>query len=481
MTIEQFPLISRATIFGNPDHVGVKLSPNGQHLTYIAPWEGVLNIWFAEGKDLSKARPLTKDQGRGIRTYSWCQDNEHILYTQDKDGDENWHIYGVSIHDEAVQDFTPFEGVQAHIAHISPQHSTKVLVLINHRRQDFHDLYELNITSGHLNCIYENNQFVDLITDDEFAIHFGVAPTADGGSQIYRFTLDEVGAQKMEAFLTIPETDFLTTNPLGLSKDKEWLYLSYSLGRNTSALVSLHIQTKEIKIIGEDTKADFSDALIHPTKKHIQAFASTYDRKHWQIVDPSIEPDFTYLRSVAHGDIEVISRSLDDQYWIVCFLRDVGAPHYYLYTRGKKSAQFLFSGRASIDKLPMTEMLPCVISSRDGLELVCYLSLPANVRQASPGVPEKPLPMVLLVHGGPWARDTWGYDSMHQWLSNRGYAVISVNYRGSTGFGKAFLNAGNGEWARKMHDDLLDVVEWAVANKITHRETIAIMGGSYGG
>lgn len=482
MAIEKLPIISRSVLFGNPDHMGVRVSPNKAYLSYIAPMNGVLNIWVAPLHDVQKARCITHDTNRGIRSYSWAQDNAHILFAQDKDGDENWHIYAVDLQTEIVRDLTPYENVHASIAHMSALKPHVFLASVNRRRQDFHDLYEIEIATGKSRVIYENNEFVDLITDDEFVVRFASAPTAEGGAILYRLVTSALSVEPvMEKFLEIGEPDFLTTNPLGLSKDNKHLYMSYSLGRNTSALASVDIETKQVTILGEDSKADFSDALIHPTEKNIQAFASTYERKTWKVLDDTIAEDLKYLRSLAQGELEIISRSLDDTVWIACFLRDVGAPHYYLYERTKKKTQFLFSGRESLDDLPLAEMTPVIIPSRDGQSLVSYVTLPHDVSTIKPGVPTSPLPMVLLVHGGPWARDSWGYDSIHQWLSNRGYAVLSVNFRGSTGFGKNFINLSHGQWGAKMHDDLMDAVNWAIDEGIAKKEYIAIMGGSYGG
>lgn len=482
MVFENTPLISRSILFGNPDHTCVRISPNKAYISYVAPLNGVLNIWIAKLEDLSNPKCITKDTNRGIQGYSWGQDNCHILYAQDKDGDENWHIYSVHIETLFVKDLTPYENVHASIAHITPQKPSSFLALINKRRQDFHDLYEIEISSGKTHLVYENNKYVDLITNDDFSIHFGVAPTADGGAEMYQFKpSNEKGTYTIEKFLQIPEPDFLTTSPLGLSKDSKSLYMMYSLQRNTAALVSVDIETRAVHVLAEDEEADFCDALIHPTDKRIQAFASNYERKKWQVIDTEINADFEYLQEIAIGEIEIISRSLDDEIWIVCYLRDVGAPHYYIYNRAQKTSQFLFSGRASLDKLPLARMMPMIIQSRDGLNLVSYLTLPAGVQTLDEKIPHAPLPMVLLVHGGPWARNSWGYDSMHQWLSNRGYAVLSVNFRGSTGFGKDFINASYGQWSKRMHDDLVDAVNWAVSQKIAHKEKIAIMGGSYGG
>jgi dipeptidyl aminopeptidase/acylaminoacyl peptidase len=221
--------------------------------------------------------------------------------------------------------------------------------------------------------------------------------------------------------------------------------------------------------------------MIHPTEKNIQAVAFTYERKHWQIIDESIADDLAYLSTVAEGEVEVVSRTLDDRYWMVVYVMDDGPVQYYLYDREVQKAEFLFTYRKALEGLALAKMHTMVIKSRDGRDLVSYYTLPVGSDSDGDGYPDEPLPMVLYVHGGPWSRDNWDYNPVHQWLANRGYAVMSVNFRGSTGFGKAFINAGNLEWGGKMHDDLIDAVEWAVREEIADPDRVAIMGGSYGG
>jgi dipeptidyl aminopeptidase/acylaminoacyl peptidase len=213
----------------------------------------------------------------------------------------------------------------------------------------------------------------------------------------------------------------------------------------------------------------------------MQAVAFNYARPEWKVLDRSIQADLDYLKTVAGGDISVTSRTLDDRTWTVAYLMDNRPVRFYLYDRTARRARFLFTNRKALEDLPLATMHPVVIESRDGQDLVSYLTLPVDSDRGRRGRPDRPLPMVLAVHGGPWARDGWGLIPEHQWLANRGYAVLSVNFRGSTGFGKRFINAANGEWAGKMHDDLIDAVNWAVQERIADKDRIAIMGGSYGG
>ncbi len=471
------PLIPRQVLFGNPDRAAVRWSPDGRYLSYLAPLEGVLNVWVAPRDDLSAARPITHDTHRGIRYYTWAYTNSHILYLQDRDGDENWRLYCVDLETDAVRELTPLEHVRAEVQEISPETPDEILVGLNDRRPQFHDLYRLNIRTGDRELVIRNDDFAGFVTDLQYRVRYAVRMTPDGGQQILCPT-KEGG---WEPYIEIGMEDALTTHPLGFDQTGETLYLFDSRGRDTAALVALDTKRNRTEVLFIDPHADASDIMMHPLTRHVEAVASTYLRKRWQVLDENIAEDLAYLETVADGEIEVVSRTLDDQLWIVAYLLDDGPVRYYRYDRPQKRVTFLFTNRQALEGTPLVKMHSTIIPARDGMELVSYYSLPLNADNDGDGLPDKPLPMVLYVHGGPWGRDTWGYNAIHQWLANRGYAVLSVNFRGSTGFGKAFINAGNLEWGRKMHNDLIDAVEWAVQKGIADRKRIAIMGGSYGG
>jgi len=470
-------LIPREVLFGNPDKSSVQLSPDGTKISYRAPVDGVMNVWVGPADDPTAAKPVTHDTNRGIRIYGWTYTNEHILYIQDKEGDENWRAYSVNLNTGETIDLTPLEGVQARIQQFSPKFPNEFLVALNDRVPQLHDLYRVNIDTGERTLVLENEGFLGFVTDDDFNVRFAMRLTPDGGNQILKAT-EEGG---WEPFMEILMEDILTTSPVWFDKTGKTLYMIDSRSRDTSALFALDLETGEQTLIAEDPKADLSDVMVHPTEKNVQAVAFTYERKHWQILDESIAEDLAYLRTVADGDVEVTSRTLDDSYWMVVYLMDNGPVRYYRYNREAQEAQFLFTHRGELEGLPLVEMHPVVVKSRDGLNLVSYYTLPVESDSDGDGYPTEPLPMVLYVHGGPWFRDNWGYNPIHQWLANRGYAVMSVNFRGSTGFGKAFINASNLEWGKKMHDDLIDAVDWAIREGIADAEQVAVMGGSYGG
>jgi len=470
------PLIPRKILFGNPDKTQAQISPNGTKIGYLAPLNGVLNVWVGPSDNLDAARPVTKDTYRGIRFFVWAFTNDHILYIQDKAGDENWRIYSTNLESGEIMDLTPLEGVQARIERTSHKFPDQILISINDRVPQLHDLHLLNIVTGETRLVQKNEGFAAFITDDDFKVRFARRMTPDGGNDLLKPTKDG-----WTIFTRIGMEDSLTTDAIGFDKTGKILYMMDSRGRNNAALVALDTETEEARLLASDQKADLSDAIFHPTEKNAQAAAFTYERKRWQILDPTIEEDFARIRTIADGDFRVVSRTLDDSAWILAFLMDDSPMRYYLYDRERKEALFLFTDRKALEGFSLAKMNPVVIRSRDGLDLVSYFTLPVGSDSDGDGRPDKPLPLVLVVHGGPWGRDDWGFNPFHQWLANRGYAVLSVNFRASFGFGKAFTNAGNMEWGAKMHDDLIDAVDWAINEKIADPERVGIFGGSYGG
>lgn len=471
------PLIPRRLIFGNPDKASPQISPDGASLGFLAPVDGVLNVWVSPAGDPAAARPVTRDTGRGVRLYGWTYTSDRIVYLQDSGGDENWHIYSVDLKSDEIRDLTPIEGVQAQIQRDSYKHPERILVGLNDREPQLHDLYLIDLNTGERELAQQNEGYAWFVADDDFNVRFAARLTSDGGSEYLRRSPD--GA--WEHVFTISMEDAVTTSPVEFDKSGECLYMQDSRGRDTAVFKSVNLATGAEVVLASHERADVADAMIHPTEKTVQAVSFNYDRKSWQVLDGSVAEDLDFLATVSEGDVEVVSRSLDDSCWIVAYLLDDGPVRYFRYLRASRDAQFLFTNREALAGQPLVKVHPVTVAARDGLELVCYYSLPVAADPGQSGTTESPLPMVLLVHGGPWARDAWGYNPVYQLLANRGYAVLSVNFRGSTGFGKNFVNAGNHEWGGKMHDDLVDAVNWAVEKGIADPGKVAIMGGSYGG
>jgi dipeptidyl aminopeptidase/acylaminoacyl peptidase len=471
-------LIPRDILFGNPDRTSPQLSPDGKLLSFLAPRDGVLNVWVGPADNPQDAKPVTADKKRGIRIHFWAYTNRHVLYLQDVGGDENWRVYNVDLESKKTTDLTPLKGVQARIDAVSHKFPEEVLVSLNDRDPALHDLYRLNILTGERKLLQKNNGYAGFVTDNDYNARLAIKFTPDGGSAYHK----PDGKGGWADYLKVPQEDSLTTNPIGFNKSGDVLYLIDSRKRNTGALTTLNLEQGRQEVIAEDERADAGEVMTHPTENTIQAVSFTYEKQHWAFQDKAVEQDFKALEQIADdGEISVVSRTKDDQQWVVAFLMDDGPTRYYHYNRATKRPIFLFKNRSALSAWKLPKMHPVTIMSRDGLSLVCYLTLPAVADKKGNGRPDQPVPLVLDVHGGPWGRDTWGLNSTHQFLANRGYAVLSVNFRGSTGFGKKFVNGGDKEWAGKMHDDLIDAVNWAVAEKICPKSKVAIMGGSYGG
>ena len=475
-------LPARSVFFGNPERTRVKLSPDGIQLAFLAPKDGVLNVYVGPLESPDTAKPVTDDKKRGIRVYAWAYTNQHILYLQDHEGDENWRLHAVDLKSGTERDLTPIEGARAELVAVSHKRPRSVAVALNDRDARFHDLYTIDIESGERTLVHENTQgFAGYVVDDEYRLRLALRFTEAGGLDFMVPAQDE-----FKPVVSVAPEDSMTTEPLGLNARGDQLYLRDSRDRNLAALVQLDLSAAargpaKAKLLFEGNKADVSDVMLHPTKKTVQAAAVTFERKTWHSLDPGIQGDLSELERVTQGDFDIVSRSLDDQRWIVADRRDDGPLAYYRYDRNSKNARLLFVDRPELEPLSLAHMHPRVIRSRDGQDLVSYLTLPPRSDADADGLPERPLPMVLVVHGGPWARDDWGYNAYHQWLASRGYAVLSVNFRGSLGFGKQFVNLADKEWGAKMHDDLIDAVRWAVDSKIADAQRVAIFGGSYGG
>ncbi len=474
-------LIPREALFGNPERANVQVSPDGVRLSFLAPDEGVLNVWVAPLGEPSAARPVTKDRGRGVRMYFWAPASDRLLYLQDDGGDEDWHLHAVDLATLADRDLTPLPDVQARVVGISPDHPGTILVALNDRVPELHDLYRLDLATGTRTKVLENPGFMEFLADDALALRLVGRPTDDGGTEYLKARPDKKGGLTFEPFLSIGQEDALTTGPFALDRTGTRLHLMDSRGRDTAAAFTMDLATGKATLLAEDPKADLADVLLHPREHTIQAAAFDWDRRRWVVLDDSVRQDLEVLGTVAAGELSVVSRSLDDRVWIVAYELDTGPYRYYAWNREKDEATFLFTNRPALERAPLSPMRPVVVKSRDGLDLVSYLTLPRDTDPDGDGVPTSPVPLVLLVHGGPWHRDAWGFDPYHQWLADRGYAVLSVNFRGSTGFGKRFVNAADREWGGKMHEDLIDAVAWAVDRHVTTPDRVAIMGGSYGG
>jgi dipeptidyl aminopeptidase/acylaminoacyl peptidase len=467
------PLIPREVLFGNPSRVSPRLSPDGESLAFLAPKDGVLNVWVGpvgSPIDGDGFEPITDDRKRGIRLFFWAEDNRHIVYLQDEGGDENWRVHAVDPATKEDRDLTPFEDVQAQILDKNRHFPDGLLVALNRENPELHDAYRLTLSTGDLDLLAKNpGNVVGWVADRDFEVRAAVTATPEGGSELLLREGDD-----WNKLIGWDKEDALSSGPVGFAEDAGKMYLLDSRGANAARLVLLDLSSRKTEVLVEDPRYDVSGVVVHPETHAVQAAAVQRARTEWIVLDEAVREDFEALENLGRGDFSVTSRDRADGNWLVAVNSDDGGASYHAYDRRAKSGEHLFDARPELADYALAKMEPVSFTSRDGLKVEGYLTLP-------PGVAPENLPMVLNVHGGPWARDGWGYDPEAQWFANRGYACLQVNFRGSTGYGKEFLNAGNREWGGRMHDDLVDAVGWAVERGVADPERVAIYGGSYGG
>lgn len=471
-------LIPRSDLFGNPERTSLRISPDGQYLSWLAPVEGVLNVFVAPAAQPSAARAITQDRARGIRQYFWSYRPGTLVYLRDTGGDEDFHAYAIDVAGGEPRDLSPYPKTRAFVGGVSHLEPDSVLIGMNDRAAEWHDLYRVDLASGKRTLLERNDESIsEYITDAHHRVRLAVRTRADGGSDV----LMPDGAGGWKKSDDIPFEDSLTTQPGSFTTDGNTLYFVDSRQRDTSALYGIDIGSGKRRLVFEDPRVDVGETLVDPRTGIVQAVAVDYLREKWQVLDPAIARDVARLEAIGPGVIDVASRTLDDNIWIVLYYAAEKPGTYYRYQRNSGALTELFDVRPALADKPLVPMWPQEIRSRDGLTLVSYLTLPASADIDHDGVADHPVPLVLYPHSGPWSRNHYGYSGTAQWLANRGYAVLTVNYRGSTGFGKAFINKSDREWAGKMHDDLIDAVNWAIDGNVTTRDQVAIMGGSYGG
>ncbi|MBX7084604.1 MAG: S9 family peptidase [Nannocystaceae bacterium] len=480
-------LIPRALLFGNPERTRALVSPDGQWISWLAPSDGVMNLWTAPAHDLASARVLTHAK-QPLTSVQWAFDGRHLLYGLDTDGDELFHVYRVAVDTGEVVDLTPSRGAIAAVLELSPQKPDTVLVVINDRDPAWFDVHAIVLASGERRLVAKNDQgFAAWIADRNLDVRFGLEMTDDGGIQWM-----ERRGRGWRRYDVTPPQDTDGSDLLAFAEDSRSYYAFDSRGRDTAALFRVDTRTKKKQLLFADARVDLGglqhpwlghDArvLLHPTEGTVQAVVVDHELPRWVVLDPAVAPDFAALADLDRGVFNVTSRTLDDQTWIVAFESDVRSRRYWRWDRATQTGELLFAERPRLDRHALVPMHALTIAARDGLQLVSYLSLPRAADRDGDGRPESPVPMVLFPHGGPWVRDHWGFRDLHQLFADRGYAVLAVNYRGSAGFGKAFSRAGDLQWGKRMQDDLLDAVKWTVEQRIADPERICIAGWSWGG
>jgi dipeptidyl aminopeptidase/acylaminoacyl peptidase len=463
-------LVARKVFFDNPDVGSVRVSPDGQTLAWLAPIDNVRNLFVAPRDDLNAARAVTHATDRNLSTfYRWAHTNHHLVFFQERDGDENWRASSVDLGSGAIVPLTPQRGVKAYWQESDRKFPEEMLFTHNARDKRYFDLFRVNLVTGKSDLLFENNEFAWYVTDSNFQLRIGVRFMPDGSAEWVERRPDGSWAP----FLKVPISDFDSTQTIDFSADGKTFFMLDSRGRDKAALFAVDMATRQDTLLAADDEADIVQVDVDFVQRRPLAARANRDRIRWHAIDPAAAQTLGDLAGYGRGDVEIIDRSADNRFATVFYERDTESGEFALLDRQSRKVRSLFRQRKALAGLPLQKMQPVIIPARDGLRLNGYLTLP----EAGAGG----LPMVLLIHGGPYARDTWGFNSTHQWLANRGYAVLSVNYRGSTGFGKAFVTAADKEWGGRMHDDLIDAVDWAVGQGIADPKRVGFFGGSYGG
>ncbi|MCS6896222.1 MAG: S9 family peptidase [Bacteroidia bacterium] len=478
------PLIDRELFFGDAKLSAVEVSPDGRWLSFSKPYNGTMNLWLQPIQDgeLGEAFPITSSDRRPIVSHYWSQDSRYILYEQDKDGDENLHLYRINIAEASsgkippVTDLTPRPGAAVRL-HALPRKKPEIAYIgLNDRDPALHDLYELNLTTGQLKLLYENKDAILGWAIDEVGnIRFAGKLGPEGETQIYAVQKKGASFSLKKVYETAWDE---SANIAHIPQKGNEIYLITNKGVDKTRLVLFNPATGKEQEIHRDpeNKVDVAGVLFDDDTDKLRAVWYIDDKPRRYIFDPKIEKWFSkWLQLLPGGEISISSLSRDERYAVVVFSSDRVPARYYFWDAQKESLREIGSSRPELSEDVLTEMRPMRVRSRDGAEIPAYLTLPK-------GVPPRNLPAVVLVHGGPWARDIWGYDPLAQFLANRGYAVLQVNFRGSTGYGKAFINAGNKQWGTGiMQHDLTDAVQQLIKEGIFDPKRVAIMGGSYGG
>jgi dipeptidyl aminopeptidase/acylaminoacyl peptidase len=464
-------LVARRVFFDNPDCTNVRVSPDGLQIAYVAPVDGVNNLWVAPADDPAAARPLTRVTDRNISGYfRWAYTSRHLVFFRERDGDENWRAASVNIGNGTIVSLTPEHGVKSFLQEIDRKYSEEMLIRHNQRDKSHFDLFWVNVVTGVSERIFENTEYAELFTDSHFQLRLATRLKADGTAEL----LERLPDRTWVPFTEVPIGDIDSFRLIDFSADGTTLYLIDSRGRDKAALFALDMKTRDTTLLAEDDEADIVQVVLDEERRPVAARANR-DRARWYAVDAGARQDLADLARHGDGDVSILSDSADRRMTSVLYERDNASGEFALLDRERREVRKLFVQRKALADIPLRKMQPVIIPARDGLRLNGYLTLPAQ--DAGSGR----MPLVLVIHGGPYARDFWGFNSIHQWLANRGYAVLSVNYRGSTGFGKAFVTAADREWGGRMHDDLIDAVDWAVAQGIADEKRVGFFGGSYGG
>ncbi|SEB90114.1 Dipeptidyl aminopeptidase/acylaminoacyl peptidase [Rhizobiales bacterium GAS188] len=470
MTSDGAALLARRLLLRDPDRSSVRLSPDGRSIAWREPRDGVLNLVVAPIEELARSRQITHFKDRPVSGYFvWASNNKYIVFF-DTAGDQNYRAYSVDLDTGVEKPLTPAGGVRAYLQQRSARFPSEMLFGIDARDRKLYDIVRINIATGESQPIFQNPGFRPIYTAADFTVRFGRRGLLGGAEEIQRWEPDGTWS----SFVKIPADDVLTTRIDGFSADRRSVFLIDSRGRNTAALSEIDIATGESRVLAEDPEADIFLAAYDPITNRPYAAMSIAARERWHLIDPAYAFDLEHLRAAQEGGVLSIHSQSSERGRIVAYYdRSDAAGEFRLYDRNEQSLKPLFKARTDLDGLALRPMQPVVVPASDGVPLPGYLTLPADGA--------KNVPLVFIVHGGPYDRVFWGYSGRHQWLASRGYGVLILNFRGSTGFGKHFINIADREWGGRMQDDLTDAAAWAVAQGYADPKRIGIYGESYGG
>ena len=476
------PLLDREVFFGNPEISGAQLSPDGQYLTFLRDYEGVRNVWVKGIDDpFEAARPLTADE-RPVPGYFWSEDGRYVLYVQDKGGDENYNVYAVDPAEgeggavPEARNLTDVDGVRALIYAVPEDDPDHIIVGLNDRDPAYHDIYRVSLTTGERELLIENTEEVGSFTfDDAGTVRFAVKQSPGGGQDFY--AVDEAGRLGEVVYACTYEE---ACGGQGVfHPDGRRVFMTTNRGdRDLTELVLFDPETQSEEFVERDPegRADFGGLLYSDVKEKVVATYYNGDRLRIYPQDDELAADLAFLRAeLPEGDVLPGSMSDDERKMLVTVTRAEDPGSVYLFDRDADTVELLYRSRPDLPVEHMAPMEAVRYTARDGREIPAYLTLPRGVEREN-------LPVVMFIHGGPWSRDSYGYDSYAQFLANRGYAVLQPNFRSSTGYGKDHLNAGNREWGTgAMQHDITDGVQWLIDEGIADPERVGIFGGSYGG
>jgi dipeptidyl aminopeptidase/acylaminoacyl peptidase len=472
--------LPRKILFGHPEISLPKISPNGKYISYLAPEDNNLGLILKNiTKDGEGIKLNTDAKQYSIENYEWAHTNDDIIYWHDEQGDENWALYAINLTTQKNIRLTPPK-TQAKIIKLSSHHPNKIAILLNNRNPAIFDVCLVNIHSAELELVYSNKEYIDIYVDQDFNPKIGIKPNSDGSCRV-----DCINQDQTSPFTTLSQLDFLChymfkENRIGLNARGDAVFLAQSIDTDKAQLVRYGLEDKLKTILAHDSHADYQDIIFDNIKKEPIAVAFNYHKKNWQILDSIFSKDIKDLiNQNPNHECSVLSQSEDNTVWLIGYQSDTAPTEFELYFTQSKVFKPLFSSDSRFSTYQNLAKQQCLsIPSQDNFEIPCYLSLPTELSDQ----PNLSIPLILWIHGGPNSRDFWGFNPIHQWLTNRGYAVLSINFRGSTGYGLKFLQAGNGEWGGKIADDIQRCAEW-VSEKYTiiNKNKIAIMGRSFGG